>query len=79
MPGVTASHYVALSEFAHRLDSLNEKRAWIQSRRLRSDAEIVPLFQEPFYPGYNDERYIWFMAWLCRVQGLDRRFSPTPD
>ena len=79
MPGVTASHYVALSEFAHRLDSLNEKRAWIQSRRRRSDAEIVPLFQEPFYPGYNDERYIQFMAWLCRVQGLDRRFTSAPD
>jgi GT2 family glycosyltransferase len=79
MPGVTASHYIALSEFAHRLDSLNEKRTWIQSRRRRSDGEIVPLFQEPFYPGYNDERYIQFMAWLCRVQGLDRRFNSTPD
>ena len=79
MPGVTASHYVALSEFAHRLDSLNEKREWIQSRRRRSDSEIVPLFQEPFYPGYNDERYIQFMAWLCRVQGLDRRFASAPD
>jgi GT2 family glycosyltransferase len=79
MPGVTASHYIALSEFAHRLDSLNEKRTWIQSRRQRSDAEIVPLFQEPFYPGYNDERYIQFMAWLCRVQGLERRFNSTPD
>jgi hypothetical protein len=28
---------------------------------------------------YNDERYIKFMVWLCRVQGLDRRFSSTPD
>jgi GT2 family glycosyltransferase len=79
MPGVTAAHYVALSQFAHQLDALNEKRAWIQSRRRRSDAEIVPLFQEPFYPGYHDERYIQFLAWLCRVQGLDRRFSSEPD
>jgi GT2 family glycosyltransferase len=79
MPGVTASHYAALSQFAHQLDALNEKRAWVQSRRKRSDAEIVPLFLEPFYPGYSDERYIEFLNWLCRVQGLDRRFSSAPD
>jgi hypothetical protein len=79
MPGVTAAHYVALSQFAHQLEALNEKRAWVQSRRRRSDAEIIPLFQEPFYPGYDDGRYIQFMSWLCRVQGLDRRFSSAPD
>jgi len=79
MPGVTASHYVALSQFAHHLDALNEKRAWIQSRRRRSDAEIVPLFQEPFYSGYDNERYVQFLGWLCRVQGLDRRFTAAPD
>jgi GT2 family glycosyltransferase len=79
MPGVTASHYVALSQFAHQLDALNEKRAWIQSHRRRSDAEIVPLFQEPFYAGHSDQRYVEFMSWLCRVQGLDRRFSAAPD
>lgn len=79
MPGLAASHYVALSQFAHQLDALNEKRAWIQSRRRRSDAEIVPLFQEPFYSGSRDERYIEFLGWLCRVQGLDRRFTSAPD
>jgi GT2 family glycosyltransferase len=79
VPGVTASHYVALSQFAHRLDSLNEKRAWIQSRRRRTDAEIVPLFQEPFYAGYSDERYVQFLRWLSRVQGLERRFNSAPD
>jgi GT2 family glycosyltransferase len=79
IPGVSASHYAALSQFAHQLDSLNEKRAWIQSRRRRSDAEIVALFQDPFYPGYDNERYIDFLAWLSRVQGLDGRFDAAPD
>jgi GT2 family glycosyltransferase len=79
VPGVAASHYVALSQFAHQLDSLNEKRAWIQGRRRRTDAEIVPLFQEPFYAGYSDERYAHFLRWLSRVQGLERRFSSEPD
>ena len=77
--GVAASHYVALSQFAHLLDSLNEKRVWIQSRRQRSDAEILPLFEEPFFVGHNDERYIQFFQWLCRVQGLDRRVSSAQD
>jgi len=79
MPAVTASHYAALSQFAHQLDALNEKRAWIQSRRRRSDAEIVPLLQEPFYAGYDNERYVQFLTWLCRVQGLDRRFNEAAD
>jgi GT2 family glycosyltransferase len=79
MPGVTASHYIALSQFAHQLDALNEKRAWVQSRRRRTDAEIVPLFEEPFYAGYDDQRYVQFLAWLARVQGLDRRFTAPPD
>jgi GT2 family glycosyltransferase len=79
MYGVTASHYVALSQFAQQLESLNEKRAWIQGRRRRSDAEILPLFQEPFYSGYANEGYLQFYRWLCRVQGLDRRFTSAPD
>jgi GT2 family glycosyltransferase len=77
--GVAASHYVAQSQFAHRLDSLNEKRQWIQSRRIRSDAELLPLFEDPFYNSYDDARYLDFYRWLCKVQGLDRRFSPVAD
>ena len=79
VPGVAASHIVGLSQFAHMLDTLNEKRAWVQSRRRRSDAEIVPLFEEPFYSGYPDPRYVHFLRWLSRVQGLDRRFASAPD
>jgi hypothetical protein len=77
--GLALSHYFALSDFAHSLDSLKEKRDWLQSRRRRSDAEILPLFQEPFYIGSSDERYIRFYEWLRRVEGLDGRFASPPD
>jgi GT2 family glycosyltransferase len=77
--GLAASHYVAQSQFAHRLDSLNEKRQWIQSRRTRSDADLLPLLVDPFYNSFDDARYVEFYRWLCKVQGLDRRFSPIAD
>lgn len=79
LPGISASLYVAESQFGHRLESLNKKRAWIQQRRKRSDAEIIPLFVDPFYANYADSRYLTFYRWLCRVQGLDRVFGRAPD
>jgi GT2 family glycosyltransferase len=79
VPGVAISQQVALSEFGHRLESLNRKREWIQQRRRRTDAEILPLFSDPFFTNYEEKRYVAFYRWLCRVQGLDRRFTPRPD
>jgi GT2 family glycosyltransferase len=69
------SHYVALRDFAHSLDWLNAERERIQSRRVRSDAEILELAGDPFHPNHPDPAYLEFYAWLCRVQGLDRRFA----
>lgn len=79
LPGISVSHYVAESQFGHRLESLNKKRAWIQGRRNRSDAEILPLFVDPFYANYADARYLTFYRWLCRVQGLDHVFGRALD
>jgi GT2 family glycosyltransferase len=73
------SSFVGISRFASQLDSLNQKRAWIQARRKRSDSEIVPLFVDPFYPIYLDPHFQRFSRWLFRVQGLDRRFGAPPD
>jgi hypothetical protein len=69
------SHYVALSDFADHLEQLRAKREWLQSRRVRSDEELLPLFQNALDPSYNDEEYIRFHRWLCAVLGLDQRFS----
>jgi GT2 family glycosyltransferase len=79
VPGIAISHQVALSEFGKRLESLSRKRAWIQERRRRTDAEILPLFVDPFFTNYEERRYVAFYRWLCRVQGLDRRFATPPD
>jgi GT2 family glycosyltransferase len=77
--GVALSHYIAQSQFAHQLESLNKKRAWIQSRRTRTDPEILPLFEDAFYSSHQDAEYERFYRWLCRVQGLDRRFGSAQD
>jgi GT2 family glycosyltransferase/glycosyltransferase involved in cell wall biosynthesis len=42
------STLVALHEVAGQLPQVMKKRAWIQSRRRRSDAELAPLFSRPF-------------------------------
>jgi GT2 family glycosyltransferase len=74
LPTVSVSHYLALSDFAHSLERLRQKREWLQSRRVRSDAELLPLFHNALDPSYNDEHYIRFHRWLCAVMGLDERF-----
>lgn len=79
MPAMAMSYYVGASQFAQELDSLNEKRRWIQARRKRSDAEIIPLFVDPFYTSYADPAFRRFSRWLSHVQGLDRRFGAMHD
>ena len=75
MPLISISHYAALSEFAHDLDRTIAKRRWLQERRRRTDAELLPLFHNALDPSYNDVRYIEFHRWLCDVLGLDVRFA----
>jgi hypothetical protein len=79
LPAMAMSYYVGVSQFAHQLESLNRKRAWIQARRKRSDAEIIPLFVDPFYANYPDPHFHHFTRWLSRVQGLDRLFGVMHD
>jgi GT2 family glycosyltransferase len=79
VPAMAMSYWVGASEFAHQLEALNEKRAWIQARRKRSDAEIIALFVDPFYANFPDPNFHLFTRWLSRVQGLDRRFGASPD
>lgn len=73
------SSFVGISRFASELDSLNQKRAWLQGHRKRTDSEILGLFVDPFYPIYKDPHFVRFSRWLFRVQGLDRRFGIPPD
>jgi GT2 family glycosyltransferase len=78
-PNITASHFEAVSEFAHALDRLNTKRGWLQQRRQVTDRDLVPLFEDPFFANYADERYLGFYQWITRVQGLLDAFSLRSD
>jgi GT2 family glycosyltransferase len=75
LPAISIAHYVALSDFAHQLPVLKEKRQWLQERRVRSDAELLPLFLFALEPSYHDHEYIKVHRRLLRVLGLDERFA----
>jgi GT2 family glycosyltransferase len=75
LPRLAMSHYVAVSDFAHHFEHLRAKRQWLQSRRVRTDDELLPLFHNALDPSYSDEKYVRFNRWLCQVLGLDQRFS----
>jgi GT2 family glycosyltransferase len=77
LPAVSASHFVAVSEFAHALDALNRKRRSIQARRVRGDAELLPLLHDPLASQYADPQYLRFYRELRKVMDLDRRFGPA--
>jgi hypothetical protein len=66
-----------VSEFAHALDALNRKRRSIQARRVRGDAELLPLLHDPLASQYADPQYLRFYRELSKVMDLDRRFGPA--
>jgi GT2 family glycosyltransferase len=76
VPSMALSHHVAMHEFAANLDKVMEKRRWIQSRRVRSDAELLPLLVEPLRPTWDDPDYVRFHRWLSTTMGLTSRFGP---
>jgi GT2 family glycosyltransferase len=78
IPAVSASHYMALAAFTRSLPQLNEKRRRIQEKRVRTDAEILPLFSNALFATYADPNYMQFHGWLSHVMGLDRRFASEP-
>ncbi len=88
LPEVSAAHFAAISDFANRLERLNEKRRWLQERRVRTDAELLPLFVYALEPSYREPAYVETHELLVRALGLDRRFAagqtrsgqpPVPD
>jgi GT2 family glycosyltransferase len=78
-PTVAVSHFAAVSEFAHGLESLNEKRRSLQARRTVSDRELVPLMVDPFFANYADPEYVGFYRRITRLLGLDARFPVAQD
>ena len=78
IPATAASHYVALAAFARSLPALNQKRREIQSKRVRTDAEVLRLFNNALFPSYGEPDYVRFHGWLSHVMGLDQRFASPP-
>lgn len=75
VPKIALSQYVGLSDFAHNLDRLQEKRREVQATRIVSDAEIIPLMVDATWPNYQEPSYLRFHQWLCKVLGLEERFA----
>lgn len=68
---------VALDEVVDRLPSLMEKRRFIQSRRKRSDQDLMPLFGEPFQQAFVDQGYSAAYESVLEQFGLIELFKPS--
>ena len=40
---MAASQFAAISEFARNFELLKQRREWVQSRRVRTDSEVLSL------------------------------------
>lgn len=75
VPRQALAHLVAADDVIDALPSLMEKRADIQSRRKRSDAEILGLFNAPFHPHPPFKEYISVQEMLTRLFEIDKMFQ----
>jgi GT2 family glycosyltransferase len=76
MPDSALSLLVAISETAHGMEALMEKRRWVQSRRRRSDAEVLRLGGVLLEdPTFGHAGYLDFQHWLARIAGIDGAFE----
>ena len=70
------SHLVAADDLIDAMPALMEKRDHIQARRQRSDAEILPLFIDPFHPHPPLPEYAAVQDMLVRLFQIDKMFTP---
>lgn len=69
-----AASLIALEDFTARLPALVEKRRVIQETRRRSDAELAPLFRDPFHLHETGSRYEEIARTLIRDFGVEDIF-----
>jgi GT2 family glycosyltransferase len=76
VPNIAISHLVAIRELAHNQAELLQKRGWIQSRRVRTDDEVLALGGVLLEdPTFGPPDYLDFQRWLCEVTGINARFD----
>jgi hypothetical protein len=61
---------LAINELLDDLPGLIARRRAVQDRRLRPDAEIIPLFREPFWPAEAASEYAGIQSELVRFLDL---------
>jgi GT2 family glycosyltransferase len=75
VPQQVASTLLAASDVVTMLPRIMEKRRFIQSRRRRPDAEILPLFKSLFEVSHDDPAYEATQKELVHIFGLDEHFA----
>ncbi|MGI8608622.1 MAG: glycosyltransferase family 2 protein [Candidatus Dormibacteria bacterium] len=76
IPLMALSQLVTISEFVHNMERLREQREWVQSRRRRTDHEVLGLGGVLLEdPTFGDSEYLDFQHWLSRVAGVDELFQ----
>ncbi len=78
MSPTSVAPLLALEEFGTRLPELARRRAEIQRRRRRSDAELFPLFVDPLRMHTVDESYAELARSLVAEFGIDRLVGCGP-
>lgn len=73
-PRVALSPLMALDDVAEALPKIWAQREEIQRRRVRSDAEILPLFRAPLHPHPPDPAYLELQQRLAQLFRVDELF-----
>jgi GT2 family glycosyltransferase len=76
VPKVALADLIAYTDFARNLPALVRKREAIQTRRVRPDREILPLFVNPMWAVEEPEEYSALQEELVRFLGLADLFPP---
>lgn len=79
VPRVSLSPLMALDDVAEKLPEVWARREEIQRRRARSDAEILPLFIDPFHPHPPEKSYLELQQRLVDLFHIDDLFSELGD
>jgi GT2 family glycosyltransferase/glycosyltransferase involved in cell wall biosynthesis len=72
---LTMSHLLAVSEVVRNLPQIIEKRRQVQSRRLRCDSEILPLFRSALTPNVDHPEFLQSFSNVVGLMGLDSVFK----
>lgn len=69
------AHLLAVSEVVRDLPKIIEARERVQSRRLRPDSEILPLFRSPLAPNVDHPDFLQGFTNVVSRMGLDKVFK----